>query len=105
MNTMNKLAARWQLILGYLGILAIMLACVYTGVGAVSTGTTSSDAELIELEDGVGEVQAKNGDRSPVSETTAFDGTAPLQSMDPSKGAGMTWDTNESTDVEEGLQV
>jgi hypothetical protein len=105
MNRKNKSAARWQLILGYLGILAIMLACVEIGVGAGSTGTPSSDAALIHLEDGIVEVQAENGDWTPVSETSAFDVTAQLESIDPWKVAGMTLETNESTQIEEGLQA
>ena len=52
MNTKNKSAARWQLILGYLGILAMMLACVTVGIGAdQGTGTPGSDDVLIHLED------------------------------------------------------
>ena len=106
MNTKNKPVLRWPLLLGYLGILAMMLACMQTGVGAGSgTGIPSSDTALIHLEDGVVEVKAENGDWTPVSEDSAFDVTAPLESTEPWKVAGMTLQTNESTQIEEGLQV
>lgn len=106
MNTKNKSAARWQLFLGYLGILVMTLACVGTGAGAgLGTSTPSSDAALIHLEDGVVEVQAENGDWTPVAGDSAFDVTAPLESTDPWKVAGITLATNESTQIEEGLQV
>jgi hypothetical protein len=106
MNTKNKSATRWQLLLGYLGILAMMLACVTVGIGAdQGTGTPGSDEVLIHLEDGVVEVQAENGDWTPVADDSAFDVTAPLESTEPWKVAGMTLQTNESTQIEEGLQV
>jgi hypothetical protein len=103
MNMKNRSAARWQWFLGYLGILAMMLACV--GTAGSGTGTPSPDAALIHLEDGVVEVKAENGDWTPMSETSAFDVTAPLENTDPWKVAGMTLATNESTQVEEGLQA
>ena len=106
MNMKNKSVVRWQLIVGYLGILAMMLACMNIGVGAGSgTGTPNSDEVLIHLEDGVVKVQDDNGDWTPVAGDSAFDVTAPLESMDPWKVAGMTLETNESTRIEEGLQV
>ena len=106
MNMKNKLVPRWQLIVGYLGILAMMLACMNIGVGAGSgTGTPNSDEVLIHLEDGVVKVQDDNGDWTPVAGDSAFDVTAPLESMDPWKVAGMTLETNDSTQIEEGLQV
>ena len=106
MNKKSKPAARWQLILGYLGILALMLACMEAGVGVDENANVpnSTDA-LIHLENGVVEVQDENGDWTPVSEDSAFDVTAPLESTDPWKVAGMTLQTNESTQIEEGLQV
>ena len=106
MNMKNKSVVRWQLIVGYLGILAMMLACMNIGVGAGSgTGTPNSDEVLIHLEDGVVKVQDDNGDWTPVAGDSAFDVTAPLESMDPWKVAGMTLETNDSTQIEEGLQV
>ena len=84
----------------------MMLACVTVGIGAdQGTGTPGSDEVLIHLEDGVVKVQAENGDWTPVAGDSAFDVTAPLESTDPWKVAGMTLQTNESTQIEEGLQA
>ena len=106
MNTKNKSAARWRWLLGYLGILAMLLACVGINVGVNPQVTqTDPDDVLIHLEDGVVEVQDENGGWTPVSEDSAFDVTAPLESTDPWKVAGITLATNESTQIEEGLQV
>jgi hypothetical protein len=106
MSINKKSVARWPLIVGYLGILAMMLACMSIGVGAGSgTNTPNSGKALLRLEDGVVEVQADNGDWTPVTGNLAFDVTAPLESMDPWKVAGMTLETNDSTQIEEGLQV
>jgi hypothetical protein len=106
MNTKNKSVVRWQLFLGYLGIMTMILACVGTGVGAgPATGTPNSAEVVFHLEDGVVEVQNDNGDWTPVAGDSAFDVTAPLESTDPWKVAGMTLATNESTQIDEGLQV
>ncbi len=106
MNTQSKSAMRWRLLLGYMGILAMMLACVTVGIGAdQGTGTPGSDEVLIHLEDGVVKVQAENGDWTPVAGDSSFDVIAALESTDPWKVAGMTLATNESTRIAEGLQV
>lgn len=109
----NEPAARWRLVLGYLGILATMLACMTTGVGSPTTqeGTASpatgkNSAQVpIKLNNGIVEVQGENGEWTPVSGNSPLDVTAELESTDPWKVAGMTLQTDESTRIEEGLQV
>jgi hypothetical protein len=102
----NKPAARWQLFLGYVGILAMMLACVAIGVGTnPATSTPNSDEVPIQLEDGVVEVQDETGDWMPVAGDSSFDLTAELESIDPWRVAGITIETNESTQIEAGLQA
>ncbi len=106
MSIKHKSAARWLLFLGYLGVLTIMLACVAIGVGTSSgTSTPNSNEAILHLEDGVVEVRDENGDWTPVSGDSSFDVTAKLESTDPWKVAGITLETNESTQIEEGLQV
>jgi len=106
MNTKNKPVRRWPLLLGYIGILAMMLACVGINVG-VDPQVTQTDPEdvSIHLEGGVVEVQDENGDWTPVAGDSAFDLTAELESTDPWKVAGIALATNESTRIEDGLQV
>lgn len=106
MNGKNKIAVRWQLVLGSLGILAAMLACATVGIGVDSgTGTPNAATTLIHFDNGVVEVQDQSGDWTPVAGDSAFDVTAPLESTDPWRVASVTLSTNETTQIEEGLQV
>lgn len=102
----TKPATRWQLCLGLLGVLGMMLACAAIGVGTVpTTSTPNSDSASIKLENGTVAVKAEGGDWMPVAGNSSFDMTAELESTDPWKAAGMTFETNESTQIEEGLQI
>lgn len=102
----NKPAARWRPFLGYLGILAMMLACLATGVGTNPTASTPNSGEAaIHVENSVIEVQDENGDWTPLAGDSSFDLTAALESIDPWKVAGQPIETNDSTQIEEGLQV
>jgi uncharacterized protein DUF5666 len=106
MNTKNKPALRWPLLLGYIGVLAVMLACVSLNVGVDPGGTPTVPEDVpIHLVDGVVEVPDENGDWTPVAGDSTFDLTAALESTDPWKVAGITLATNESTQIEEGLQA
>lgn len=103
----NKPAARWQLYLGSLGVWGIMLACSVMGVGLgpVTTNTPNPGEVQILLENGILEVQDENGDQTPMAGDSYFDVTAELESIDPWIVAGITLETNESTQIEEDLQV
>jgi hypothetical protein len=102
----NKPAASGQLFLGYLGMLMSMLACVAIGVGTdPATSTPNSDEVPIQLEGGVVEVQNETGDWTPVAGDSSFDLTAELESIDPWRVAGIIIETNESTQIEAGLQT
>ena len=102
----NKAAARWQLFLGSLGILVTTLACVAIGVGTDPTANTPNPGEVtLQLGDGIVEVLDENGDRAPVAGDSSFDLTAGLESIDPWKVAGLPIETNESTEIETGLQL
>lgn len=102
----NKPPARWHLCLGSLGALAMMMACAAIGVGSVpAMSTPNSDSASMQLEDGTVSVKTKSGDWTPVAGDSSFDMTAELESTDPWKAAGITFETNESTQIEEGLQV
>ena len=88
------------LIMGYLGITLLMLACM-----GIAVGSSSVEAGTLHLDNGVVEIMDENGDWTPVAGDSAFDVTATLESTDPWKVAGVTLETNESTRIEEGLQV
>ena len=101
----NRMAVRWQLYLGIVGILGMTMACSAITAGSATTSTPNSGEAQILLEDGIVEVQGENGDQTPVAGDSYFDVTANLESIDPWTIAGITLETNDSTRIEEGLQV
>lgn len=100
MGTNNKSALRWLFIVGYLGIITSMLACMAIGIGS-----TDVEAGTIQLDNGEVEIVDENGNQVPVAGTSTFELVGALESMDPWTVAGKTLETNESTQIEEGLQA
>src|SRR5688500_4435611 len=100
MDTNNKLSPRWLLIVGQLGAVMLMLACAAAGLG-----TASVEGGTLQVDNGVVEIVYDNGDQLPVAGDSTFELTAALESLDPWTVAGQTLETNESTDIEDGLQV
>lgn len=98
MNTNNKLVVRWPLFMGYLGIVMFMMACA--GIGVASSGDV-----LLRLADGSVEVQDDNGDWAPVAGESTFEMVGELESNDPWTVAGTTFETRESTQIDEGLET
>src|SRR5574342_296050 len=98
MNTNKKSVLRWPLILSYLGIIALLLACAGTAIGSTSD-------QILQIDDGVVEVKDENGDWMPVAGDATFELVGELQSMDPWTVAGKSFATNETTQISEGLQV
>ncbi len=97
MGTNIKPVIRWPLIVGYMGIVALMLACMVGGAGLRSNDV------LLRLEDGVVKVQDDSGDWVPVGGESTFELTGKLESTDPWKVAGTTLETPDSTGIDEGL--
>ena len=98
MSTMKKLAPRWPLIVSYLGMITILMAC--------AGGTTSSTSDqTLQIADGIVEVKNNDGDWVPVAGDATFELTGALENTDPWTVAGRTFETNESTQISEGLQV
>ena len=102
MGTNNKRAIRWLFITGYLGIIISMLACTAVGIGSTST---KAEVGTIQVDNGVVKVVDENGNGVPVAGTSSFELVAPLDGTDPWTVTGRTIETNESTQIEEGLQV
>lgn len=100
MGTNNKSAFHWLFIVGYLGIVTSMLACMAIGVGP-----TNAEQGTVLIDNGVVEVVDENGNGVPVAGTSTFELVAPLESIDPWSVAGQTLETNESTEIDDGLQV
>ncbi len=100
MSTYKKSAQRWILILCYLGALVLTISCMGTAVG-----TTNVDDVTLRIDDNVIQVKDENGDWSPVAGPATFELVGELESTDPWTVAGMTLETNDMTQIEEGLQV
>jgi uncharacterized protein DUF5666 len=91
---------RWGLTLGYLGIVISMLACM-----AIGLGTSNVDSGVLQIDNGSIEVKGLNGEWRPVAGASTFELVGELKSMNPWVVAGTTLETNETTKIEEGLQV
>lgn len=100
MNGKINSGLRWSLLLGYLGVLGFLLACM-----AVTGGTSSVEQGILQLDDDVVKVKNQSGDWEPLAGTSSFELVAPLENVDPWTVAGKTLQTNESTQIEEGLVV
>ncbi len=103
----NRPAVRWQSYLGFLGVLAMTLACSVTSItsDSATTSTPNSGEVQILLEGSIVEVLDENGDQTPVAGDSYFDVTAELESIDPWSIAGIEIETNDETQIEEDLQV
>jgi len=100
MYTNNKLALRWPLIALSMGILMLMLACM-----GIAVRSTDAAPGTLLLGNGVVQVVDQSGNSVPVAGTSTFELVGALEGMDPWIVAGRTLETNESTQIEENLQV
>ncbi len=100
MKTNKRSSLRWPLLLGYLGIVSLMLACM-----GIAVGSSSVEQGLLQLNDGNIEIKDENGDWMPMAGTSSFDLVGALENTDPWTVAGKTFETNESTQIEDGLAV
>jgi hypothetical protein len=91
--------SRGRLLVGYVGMIVMLLACAVFGGGAVL-----SDDGLFRLDNNVVQVQDDNGDWVPVGGAT-FELVGALESMDPWVVAGTTLETRDTTQIAEGLAV
>jgi hypothetical protein len=100
MNANNRSTRGWPLTLVNLWIVFLLMAC-----SVVGTGTPPSDDDSFHVEDGVIEVQNEDGDWVPIAGESAFELVGELEATDPWTVAGTPLETNEATQIEEGLQV
>jgi uncharacterized protein DUF5666 len=97
MNT-KRLTSRSLLMVGYLGLIMVMLAC------AVFSGAQMSDNGLFRLDNNTVQVQDDNGDWVAVG-GASFELVGKLESTDPWTVAGTTLETRDITQIDEGLEV
>lgn len=100
MNTNHKSTHRLSLVFGYLGIIFLLLAC-----SVIGTGTQLNSDGSIQVGGGVIKVQNEDGDWVPVAGESTFELVGELESTDPWVVAGTTLETNETTQIDEGLQT
>lgn len=100
MSTRQKPFLRWPLTVSYVGIITLMMACM-----GIAVGSSDVEAGSLQIEDGVVQVVNENGDSVPVAGDATFELVGELESMDPWIVSGRTLETNESTQISEGLQV
>jgi len=96
----NRKVLRWGLIAGYLGIVTSMLACM-----AIGLGTSNTDEGTLQIDNGSVEVKGQNGEWMPVAGASTFELVGALNSTNPWLVAGTTLETNETTRIQDGLQV
>jgi hypothetical protein len=96
--TTNRKPARWLLLAAHVGTILFLMAC------AVFSGAQLSDDGLFQISDGSIEIQDENGDWVPVN-GVSFEMVGELESTDPWTVAGRELETNDSTSIEEELEV
>ena len=112
MNTKNKLAVCWPLIMGYLGMVTLLLACATVSGGVTATVTetatpiaTPTGDPLLRLEDGAVKVQGEGDNWIPVTGQSTFELVGELESTNPWMVTGNTFATRDTTQIAEGLEV
>ena len=109
MNERIAFIIRWQTAVGYLSLVALLLACsTISGTATTVTVTptpTQTQAALLRLENGAIELRQENGNWTPVGGETTFEIVGELESTDPWMVTGNTFATRDSTRIDEGLEA
>jgi Domain of unknown function (DUF5666) len=108
MSRWKQLAIRWQWVVGYLGIVVVLVACATSsGISVTPTAvaTQITPEAILRLENGAVELQQEGGGWVPVGGETTFELTGELESTDPWMVTRNTFATRDSTHLNEGLQV
>lgn len=96
----NRSVFRWYTLLGYIGIVSIMLAC-----SAIGVGSSNVAQGILRLDDGIIKIADQNGDLEPLAADSTFELVGTLESMDPWQVSGRALQRNEATQIAEGLEV
>ena len=100
MSSHSKSGVRWLALVGYLGSLLLLVACMAAGLGS-----SAVQAGILQLNNGTVTVRDQNGDVQPLAGTSTFDLVGKLENTNPWTVAGRTLATNESTQIAQGLKV
>ncbi|HUE99258.1 MAG TPA: DUF5666 domain-containing protein [Anaerolineales bacterium] len=103
MNTRSKSVIRWPLVVGYLGMVILLVACATSEAGNATQ--VSTERAALHLDNGAVEMLDENGNWIPVGGETTFEIAGELESTDPWMVTGNTFAARESTHVDEGLEA
>jgi hypothetical protein len=99
MSTNNRIRSHPLALIGYLGLVAALLACSVVGGAQVKAN------ETVRVNNGIIETQDEGGGLASAADETTFELVGELQSADPWTVAGVTLETNDSTQIAEGLKA
>ncbi len=91
---------RWSLIMGYIATVSLILSCATIGLGSSNLAQG-----VLQLDDGVVKVQDKNGDWQPLAGESTFELVGNLEGLEPLQVAGRALQTNDATQIADGLAV
>jgi hypothetical protein len=98
---MNKISSlRWPILLGYLGVLSLLLACA-----AIGLGPSAAQQGMLQLDQGTVKVQNSSGSWEPLAGTSTFEMVGKLENTNPWTVAGKALATNASTQIAQGLKT
>lgn len=100
MDTNTRPFLRWSLLMGYIGIVSLILSCT-----AIGLGSSNATQGFLQLDDGVIKIQNQDGDWEPLAGDSTFELTGTLESIEPWQVAGRTLQTNDATKISQGLEV
>ena len=100
----NRSLIRRQWVLGYVSLIAVMLACA-TNTSIATVTPVPTESVFLRLENGAVEVREEDGNWTPVGGETTFEITGELESTEPWMVTGNTFATREATQIDEGLET
>lgn len=109
MSERNRPVVRWLRLAGYLGLVAVLLACAAVGSATESVPASPTpvvtETALLRLEDGAVQVKGENTDWMPVAGESTFELVGTVESIDPWMVTGNTFAVRDTTQIAEGLEV
>ena len=108
MSKWNRSVLRWQRVVAYLGLTAVLLACTTMGgasLTATPIATQALQESLLRLENGAIEMREEDGSWTPVGGETTFEIVGELESTDPWMVTGNTFATRASTQIDEEVEA
>jgi hypothetical protein len=100
MITKTKPVFRGLVVVGYLGMIGLIMACTAVGIGS-----STVEQGILQLNNGIINIKNQGGDLQPLAGTSTFELIGTLESVEPWTVSGRVLQRNESTQIAQGLQV